>query len=114
MGNIIIGTSVFLLFLTGMFYLSYQMYGRAKRRYWELYRLENDILQRVMQLQNQLQNQTDRLQEQAERIQHHLLLEHLAGMAAGARSKGLMSSEGYDKTFRTIHEMEMDNWEGKK
>lgn len=110
MGNIIIGISVFLFILTGAFYLSYQIYGRAKKRYWELHRLETDILLQVKQLQNQI----DRLQEQEDRIQHHLLLEHLAGMASGAQAKGLMSSEGYDKTFRTIHEMEMDNWKGQK
>jgi cytochrome c-type biogenesis protein CcmH/NrfG len=92
MGNIMMIAGwivVLLVIVCGVLYIFYRLYGLAKKRY-------------------------EAFNDKIERIHHHLLLEHLADLASRAKEKNLISPEGYEQTYRVIHEMQMDNLQGKK
>lgn len=91
---------------------------RAKKAYWDLYhkvvQAEQQIGQQMGQQIGQVQQQIGQVQQQVKQVEHHLLLEHLEDIAARAKENNLIDSDTYDKSVQLFHELEMDNFQGKK
>lgn len=87
----------------------YNLFNRAKKRYWDLYQQIGQVQQEVRQVQQEVRQ----VQQEVRQVQQHLLLEHLSDMAVRAKEMDFVNKDTYGKFIQLLHEMEMDNLQGK-
>ncbi len=113
--------SLFLMISAIAWGVSYYFFNRVRKAYKNLRQQVGQVQQlaekmqhQLEQMRQQMQQQGEQMQEQMGKIQQHLLLEHMADVAARAKEMSLINSETFDKSIQTLHMLEMDNLQGEK
>ncbi len=97
--------------------VSYHFFNRGRKAYKNLRDQVGQVQQSAEKMQKQIEQMHQQMQqhgEQMEVIKQHLLLEHMADVAARAKEMDLINSETFNKSIQALHRLEMDNLQGEK
>ena len=105
MANLLLIIILLLISLGVLLYIAKELTSRLKKRYWEL-------LGKVVEGQQTVQQQMAQIQQQMAQIQQHLLLDQVGIMANLAKESDYINDSSYIKVIEAIHGLKMDNFSG--
>ncbi|OHE56482.1 MAG: hypothetical protein A2Z47_04160 [Thermodesulfovibrio sp. RBG_19FT_COMBO_42_12] len=112
MANLLLIIILLLISLGVLLYIAKELTSRLKKRYWELLGKVVEGQQTVQQQMAQIQQQMAQIQQQMAQIQQHLLLDQVGIMANLAKESDYINDSSYIKVIEAIHGLKMDNFSG--
>ena len=119
MANLLLIIILLLISLGVLLYIAKELTSRLKKRYWELLGKvvegQQTVQQQMAQIQQQMaqiQQQMAQIQQQMAQIQQHLLLDQVGIMANLAKESDYINDSSYIKVIEAIHGLKMDNFSG--